>query len=594
MSKLFWNLVKFTPAMLGTAFVVANSSAEPAVAQTTDNSELLEQIKQYSGNNQPSANDPMSQLTSVSQLSDVSPGEWAYEALRSLVERYGCIVGYPDRTFRGNRALTRWEFAAGLNSCLNVIERLLQENVAILREDIEKLQRLAQEFAAELAALGARVDNLESRATFLEDHQFSTTTKLKGEVIIAAVGQGGPGDKLNSASNLIDAVGLDQQDLIDDPDLDFTDDDFQDESVDNQFTLGDRIRLDLRTSFTGKDLLRTRFQAGNLPRLDRAFGTESARLGFDDDTDNDLEIDRLYYQFPVGERLEITLSTLHDFDDFLQTYNPYLVSSGTGALSRFERRNPFVYRGPVGAGAIIDYKFSDVFNATAFYQADSDASGDPSPGSGLFNGNFSTGVQIGVAPTDKFEFGIAYLHKYFKNGGVNITGSTGSSYSSGAATALSEATGRGGFRGSRDPFDGAATTSENVGLSGTWQIADWLNWSGWFGWASASANGEDRRGFDRSGDGTNLWTWNSAFSFLDVGKEGAIFSIMGGALPRAGNVDGTLGRDPNQSYIVEGQYKYPVTDNIILTPGVYAIFNPNNNRDNDTIWVGVLRTTFKF
>jgi hypothetical protein len=128
---------------------------------------------------------PMAQITSVSQLRDVSPSAWAYQALQQLVERYGCIVGYPDRTFRGDRALTRWEFAAGLNACLNTIERLLQENVAIAREDIVQLNRLAEEFAAELAALGARIDNLEQRTAFLENHQFSTTTKLKGEAIFA-------------------------------------------------------------------------------------------------------------------------------------------------------------------------------------------------------------------------------------------------------------------------------------------------------------------------------------------------------------------------------------------------------------------------
>jgi hypothetical protein len=56
-------------------------------------------------------NDAMSQVTNVSQLRDVSPGDWAFEALRSLVERYGCIAGYPDGTFRGNRATSRYEFA---------------------------------------------------------------------------------------------------------------------------------------------------------------------------------------------------------------------------------------------------------------------------------------------------------------------------------------------------------------------------------------------------------------------------------------------------------------------------------------------------
>jgi hypothetical protein len=64
-------------------------------------------------------NNSIEQVTSVSQLSDVSPTDWAFQALQSLVERYGCIAGYPDGTFRGNRAMTRYEFAAGLNACLD-------------------------------------------------------------------------------------------------------------------------------------------------------------------------------------------------------------------------------------------------------------------------------------------------------------------------------------------------------------------------------------------------------------------------------------------------------------------------------------------
>ena len=112
-----------------------------------------------------SMDEPMGQVTSVSELRDVQPTDWAYEALKSLVERYGCIVGYPDRTFRGDRPLSRWEFAAGLNACMNVMERLIQENVAVIRADIDKLQRLAREFEAELAALGSRVDHLETRTS---------------------------------------------------------------------------------------------------------------------------------------------------------------------------------------------------------------------------------------------------------------------------------------------------------------------------------------------------------------------------------------------------------------------------------------------
>lgn len=51
------------------------------------------------------------QVTSVSQLKNVQPTDWAFQALQSLIERYGVITGYPDGTFRGNRTITRYEFA---------------------------------------------------------------------------------------------------------------------------------------------------------------------------------------------------------------------------------------------------------------------------------------------------------------------------------------------------------------------------------------------------------------------------------------------------------------------------------------------------
>ena len=47
------------------------------------------------------------QVTSVTQFSDVQPTDWAYQALSNLVERYGCVAGYPNGTFRGGRAMTR-------------------------------------------------------------------------------------------------------------------------------------------------------------------------------------------------------------------------------------------------------------------------------------------------------------------------------------------------------------------------------------------------------------------------------------------------------------------------------------------------------
>jgi ubiquinone biosynthesis protein UbiJ len=125
----------------------------------------------------------MNQVTSVSQLSDVRSTDWAFQALQSLVERYGCIAGYPDGTYRGNRALTRYEFAAGLNACLDQVTKLIGSSTAniVTQEDLAVLQRLQEEFAAELASLRGRVDALEARTSELEANQFSTTTTLNGE-----------------------------------------------------------------------------------------------------------------------------------------------------------------------------------------------------------------------------------------------------------------------------------------------------------------------------------------------------------------------------------------------------------------------------
>jgi hypothetical protein len=164
---------------------------------------------------------PMSQVTSVSELRDVEPTDWAYQSLQNLIERYGCIVGYPNQTYRGNQALSRYEFAAGLNACLNQIERLIASSEAVAQEDLETLQRLMQDFEAELATLGGRIDNIEGRVAFLEDHQFSTTTNLRGQMIWSIDDTFG------------DSVGGDRNNT--------------------QTRFAYRIRLNLESSFTGQD-----------------------------------------------------------------------------------------------------------------------------------------------------------------------------------------------------------------------------------------------------------------------------------------------------------------------------------------------------
>lgn len=63
----------------------------------------------------------LAQVTSVSQLRDVQPTEWSYQAISNLVSRYGCVAGFPDGTFRPGEPATRAQLAALTNACLDRI-----------------------------------------------------------------------------------------------------------------------------------------------------------------------------------------------------------------------------------------------------------------------------------------------------------------------------------------------------------------------------------------------------------------------------------------------------------------------------------------
>ena len=100
----------------------------------------------------------MAQVTSVKQLSDVQPTQWSYQAITNLVERYGCVAGYPNGTFRPGQPATRAELAALTNACLDRISEYQSAADAALAS------ALRAEFAKEIAATNTRVTALEVAA----------------------------------------------------------------------------------------------------------------------------------------------------------------------------------------------------------------------------------------------------------------------------------------------------------------------------------------------------------------------------------------------------------------------------------------------
>jgi len=91
---------------------------------------------------------------------DVPLNHWAYDAVQSLAAK-GVIIGYPDGTFGGNRALTRYEFAQAIARALGYMEQYVNEAGLATKDDIAMLEKLVQEFADELKNLGVTVEDLK-------------------------------------------------------------------------------------------------------------------------------------------------------------------------------------------------------------------------------------------------------------------------------------------------------------------------------------------------------------------------------------------------------------------------------------------------
>lgn len=125
-----------------------------------------------------------SALTPVSEMKDVPANHWAYAAIQNLVEKYQVMDGFPDKTFRGPRTLTRYELAAALQKVMAKVETMIGAatgqpvnlDPTLAPEDLRTIARLQREFRDELEALKSRVETVEQRTAALEKR-----AKVSGE-----------------------------------------------------------------------------------------------------------------------------------------------------------------------------------------------------------------------------------------------------------------------------------------------------------------------------------------------------------------------------------------------------------------------------
>ncbi len=586
----FWlNFLLFNPAILGLSsltFPAFASEVEINQATKTNQSSFSKIVPNPATNSE-----NIGQLNSVSQLSDVKPTDWAFQALQSLIERYGCSIGYPNQTYQGNRALSRYEFATELNTCLDQISQLVNRNtdVQVNQEDFAMLQKLQEQYKTELKIVHSRIDSLETCISTLESRQskkrsqhadkteikknacknpqkFPRRIKINGEAVVG----------LTSIFGSDKAIDTDAQNRGD-----------KREKLNDNFILNNRFRLNFDISFMdkNKDRLRIRLQGRNIIPIDTNItGTNQTRVGVDGNDSNRVKVSVVSYKFPLGKSTTVTLGARGlEYDTEVPTLSPLFDSSSSGGISRYGRYNP-IYRSTSGTGVIVNHELSKGINLSAGYVIPSSTASNPSTGKGIFNGTYAVLTQLtfgkeesGLKCEEKrsgLSSALTYVNAYYSNGS-GVTGSTGTNFAN-------------------NPFNGAGTSVNSYSLAVKY-LPKKCNFvfTAWGGYTNAQA-----KNTTVARSNADIWNWAVQLGFPDLGGKGNLAGIVFGAPPYVTSnqylVNDNRRQDKNPSYHLEAFYKYKLNENIAITPGLIAIFNPEGNNSNPTSYIGVLRTTFKF
>jgi len=529
-----------------------NSSIKPQVSQNSNITPLV--------NENP---DTSASVTSVSQLSDVRSTDWAFTSLQSLVERYGCIAGYPDRTFRGQQAISRYEFAAGLNACLEKINEIIATGLAdkVNKDDIATIQKLQEEFANELSILRGRVDKLEAKTNQLEAQQFSTTTKLFGQAIFGLQGRFANTSDVNFRDGIRTANEVDQ-------------------GINLNF--GYNLNLTFLTQFEAQNrsLLLVSLSAGNLSLASGLPLRDSyTLLGYEGTTNNQFALSDLSYRFKVGNNAALIVGAAGVSPSGVFRGPNRFEGSGAGPLSAFAQRNPILGLGGGSAGIGFDWQISDRISLQGVYSAADPANATQG---GLFGGSYVAGLQTTLTPTDAVDVALYYLRAYTTGGSLN-TGIGDSVISNSANTSF---------------------LTDAVGATLNWRLNRYITLGTWGGYTTSNAVA----GTSGTVETTN---WIVYLNLPDLFKQGNLGGIYIGQPPKItssnlllGNIPSTIGlsgvlagdrgAQPDTTTQVELFYRYRLTDNITITPGLIFLFNPLQTATSDTVTIGTIRTTFSF
>ncbi len=542
MSSAFWKSVLISPVALSFTLllsvgVMAAPKSSTIVAPIRENANQLAPAKV-------AANEPASTSESEVTTGIVRPGDWQYTALQSVAAKYGCNSNLT------NQPVSQLEFARVLNTCLAKVEPLLAQtppappapssqpsvqpssptSPAVTAADLEVLKRLTQEYRAQLTEIDGRLTTADKKVAQLQANQFSTTTKLKGEVIFNVAGAASGATSSNTV-------------------------------------LGDRVRLLFETSFNGQDRLWTRLATGNQPGVNTVLKNGATAEGTqvsEGNGNNAVGVDWLAYQFPVsntnvyvaaynGIHVDYAPSYGSNFDDF---------TGGSGALSLFAESSP-IYKigGGSGIGTSLPIADNGLKSVTLGYFAGPTSANKPTAGQGLFNGDYALLGQLNFKLSDKLDAGLTYVNSYH-TGANAIYGFGGSGGLIGTGLANTAT---------------AGTKANSYGAEFAFKASDTLAFNGFVLNTSA-----DKATIGKQ----DLWSYGAGVSVPNIDGKGSLAGLLVGTEPYVGGV----GSVP---YHIEGFYKYKFSDNLSITPGLIYLTAPNQVNGNSAL-IGVVRSTFTF
>lgn len=518
----------------------------------------------------------LAQVTSVSELSDVQPTDWAFTALQRLVEEYGCLEGYPDRTFRGNRPLTRYEFAAGLNACLDVVNQVIGGG----GDNLAEISRLQEEFATELTVVRSQVDTLDTNVAELQANQFSTTTKLSVQLYSHLDYATAGGDVLAEGINVFAPA---RDPVTNQPVV-------RTITGDPAATFSYLTFINLTSSFTGNDQLQLQLVAGdgNAPAnfygsagLFNTFGTPFTLQTGAPQEDN-LQVREVFYSFPVGDKLSLTIGPKINW--YRHFDNNRFTFFGTGANSFNSSGGTQVNTIDRGPGAVAELNITDWLDFRVGYLAEANEfllGPRSSTTNGLFAGTTTLTGQLGVYPTDNLNLRFLYTRS---NIAPNSAGFVGGAVSEPIYGFVDD-----GFGG---PLKIA--TADTFLFNFDWLVTKGL---GLFGRYSYGRTHLFPVSNDLPNGEVNSQSVQVGVALPDLFKKGAqgnISYVQPFDVRSGRNFLASGGGDGSVQQEVEVSYRYPINQNFAVIPSIYWINNVNNFGDNPDIYVFNLQAQFAF